>query len=265
MKWIKETAFEEINKLLTEIDNLSKVKAFSADHIRWQQRVITFFEEVFGKDSSYYRSFILLTWHREGHFLVGGISDPEGSFNPQVAIEREHHKAYLNQLDSSKGLLLAAQDELGRKNIEDVYVGKDTGPEASLIVKIINLAEHKLRKIIRKLPENEKIIQDAVESLLIGADVPYSRETDSIEYSSKTYVPDFSVQRADLAVEIKICNRDGREKEIIAEINDDILAYKTKYGNIIFVVYDIGKIRDIDRFGKNFEEQEGVIIKIVKH
>ena len=103
------------------------------------------------------------------------------------------------------------------------------------------------------------------ENLLIGADIPYSREVDSIEYSSKTYTPDFSVQKADLAIEVKLCNRSGREKEIIAEINDDILAYKTKYGNIIFVIYDLGLIRDTERFIKNFEEQEGVFIKVVKH
>jgi len=151
-----------------------------------------------------------------------------------------------------------------------VYEGKDTGPEASLIFKIlifkiINLAEYKLRKVIRDKPEREKEVQEAFENILIGADIPYSAETDSIEYSSKTYTPDFIVMRVDLAIEIKLCSRNGREKDIIAEINDDIPSYKTKYGNIFFVVYDVGFIRDIDRFMQDFEEQEGVIVRIVKH
>jgi len=265
MKWTKESAMEELNKLIEEIPSLKKVKAFSAEHVRWHQKVVSFLEEVFGKDSRYFRSFVHLSWRRDGSFLVGGPSDPLGSFNPQAAIEREHHKAYLDQLETARGLLLAAKDELERKELNEVYRGKDTGPEASLLLKIINLAEHKLRKVIRDAPRREKEIQDAFENLLIGADIPYSRETDNIEYSSKTYIPDFSIQKADLAIEVKLCDKSGREKRIIAEINDDILAYKTKYGNMIFIIYDLGLIRDVDRFIKNFEEQEGVFVKVVKH
>jgi len=265
MEWNKETAIGELDKLIEGIEDLKKVRAFSSDHVRWHQRVVSFFEEVFGKDSRYFRSFVHLSWRRDGSFLVGGVSDPKGSYNPQAAVDREHHKSYLEQLDTAKGLLLAAKDELGRKDLEEVYKGKDTGPEASLILKIINLGEYKLRKVIRQTPEKERNVQDSFESLLVGAEIPFSRETESIEYSSKTYKPDFSVSRADLAIEVKLCNREGREKEIIAEINDDILAYKTKYGNVVFVVYDLGLIRDIDRFVKNFEDQEGVVVKVVKH
>jgi len=265
MKWTKESAVEELNRLIAEIDNLKIVKAFSAEHIRWQQGVIALLEEVFGKDSRYFQSFVSLTWTRQGSIIVGGPSDPDGSFDPRGAIEKVHHKAYLEQLESARGLLLAAQDELNRKDLEEVYRGKDTGPEASLILKIINLAEYKLRKTIRIPPTLEKQIQDAYENLLIGADIPCSRETDSIEYSSKTYIPDFSIQKSDLAIEIKLCARKEREKEIIAEINDDILAYKTKYGNMVFIIYDTGFIRDIEKFVKNFEDQEGVVVKVVKH
>ena len=80
---------------------------------------------------------------------------------------------------------------------------------------------------------------------MIGADLALllKRETDSIEYSSKTYVPDFTMRKLDLAIEIKLCNREGREKEIIAELNDDILAYRIKYGNLLFLIYDVGQIR----------------------
>jgi hypothetical protein len=227
--------------------------------------VVSVFEEVFGRDSRSFSSFIRLSWRREGSFLVGGVGDLEGAYHPQAAIDREHHKAYLEQLETARGLLLAAKDELERKGLESVYQGKDTGPEASLILKVINLAEFNLRKTIRNVPTAEKEIQDAFENLLIGADIPHSRETDSIEYSSKTYTPDFSVARADLAIEVKLSNRKEREKEIIAEINDDILAYSTKYGNLIFVIYDTGFIRDVERFTKHFEDREGVVVKVVKH
>lgn len=111
-----------------------------------------------------------------------------------------------------------------------------------------------MRKVIREIPSKEKQIQDAFENLLIGADIPYSREKESIEYSSKTYVPDFTIQKIDLAVDVKLCSKEGREKEIIAEINEDILAYQTKYGNLFFIVYDLGFIRDVDRFTGAFEK-----------
>jgi REase_DpnII-MboI len=263
--WTKDSALKELDRLISEIDRLRRGVAYSSEHVRWDQTVVALLEEVFGRKSRAFVSFAQLTWRQTGSFLVGGVGDPEGSFNPQAAIERQHHKAYLKQLEAAHGLLLAAKDELERKGLEGVYQGKDTGPEASAVLKVINLAEHKLRKTIRDVPKLEKEVQDAFENLLIGADIPYSRETERIEYSSKTYIPDLSIARADLATEIKLCNTKEREKEIIAEINDDILAYGTKYGNMIFVVYDTGFIRDVERFATHFENNEGVVVRVVKH
>lgn len=67
-----------------------------------------------------------------------------------------------------------------------------------------------------------------------------------------------------MAIEMKLCGRTDREKEIIPEINDDILAYKQKYRNQIFVIYDIGIIRDVEQFSSHFEENEGVLVRVVK-
>jgi hypothetical protein len=155
---------------------------------------------------------------------------------------------------------LAASDQLARKDLELVYEGKGTGPESSSIIRVLNLAS-KVRKLIRDRPEQEKAFED----LLVGADLAYSREAQRIEYSSKTYVPDFTIRKLDLAIEIKLCNRESREKEIIAEINDDILAYRNEYGNLLFVVYDLGLIRDTDRFTASFEQHQNVIVRVVKH
>lgn len=58
---------------------------------------------------------------------------------------------------------------------------------------------------------------------------------------------------------------EGRKK-IIAEINDDIVAYKTAYSNLIFVVYDSGGvIRNSDEFKGSIEKQESVVVKVIKH
>lgn len=263
--WTKETALSELETLIKEIDNLFTQHKYSADHMRWVAKTLAFLEEVFGRNSRYYLTFASFPWSETGSILVGGPTDPEGSWNPQAALEKRDQAAYLRQVESAKGLLQAAADHLKRSNITSVYEGKDTVPESSAIIRIINIAERKLRKVVRRKPNSEKEIQDAFEDLLIGADIPYSRERERIEYSSKTYTPDFTIQKIDLVIDIKLCAREGREKQIIAEINDYILAYQTKYGNLVFVVYDVGFIRDIDRFKDAFEKNQNVIVKVVKH
>lgn len=264
-QWTKESAIKEIRALAAETQALATQSRYSADHTKWIANVLAVLEEVFGRESRYFLTFASLSWSQEGEFIIGGIRDPEGSLNPQAAIERRHHQAFLRQLETARGLLLGAAEYLGKRDLETVYEGKDTPPESSSLVRILNLAEHKLRKVIHDKPEKEKKIQDAFESLLIGAELSFSRESDSIEYSSKSYTPDFTMPKIDLAIDIKLCNRDGREKEIIAEINDDIMAYQTKYGNLLFVIYDIGFIRDIERFADSFEKQRNVIVRVVKH
>ena len=263
-KWTKESASAELRSLIDEIPDLMKQRGHCAEHTRWVARTLRALEQVFGQKSRYYLSFAYLKWSESGSFLVGGPGDPEGSWNPQAAIDRRHQEAYVHDLDAAKGFLMAALDDLERSGIDGEYEGKDTGPESSGLVKILALLERKLRKVIRATPTREKAVQDALESLLVGADIPYGRETVSIEYSSKTYIPDFVFQPLDLVVEVKLCSRAEREKEIIAEINDDILAYCTKYGNQVFVVYDVGHIRDVDRFCSAFESQDGVLVRVVK-
>ena len=111
--------------------------------------------------------------------------------------------------------------------------------------------------------DQEKEIQDQFENLLIGADIDFEREGPHIDYSSKAYIPDFSFNSIDLAVEIKLCKTE--EKTFIQQINDDILAYKTKFNNLLFIIYDLGVIRDVDTFKQSFEETENVIVHVIKH
>lgn len=261
----KETALKELSDLINEIPNLTSQKRFSADHTRWIARTTTLLEEVFGENSKYYLTFTDYRWYETGSFVIGGVAHKDEVRDPQMAIERKHQKAYLAQLESAKGLLQAAQDHLEKSDLSHVFEGKSVSQEASAIFRIIDIGERKLRKVFRNKPQNEKEVQNSFEDLLIGADVHYSRESETIEYSSKTYIPDFIIKDINLAVELKFCGKDTREKEIIAEINDDILAYLTKYENILFLIYDLGFIRDIDRFIDTFESNKNVFVRVIKH
>ncbi len=262
----KKTALKQFKSVIDRIESLKKVEAFSGEHTKWLAITTDLLENIFGKDSRYFRTFIAFTWRQTGQFIIGGPSDRVGSTNPQMAIDREHHKAYLNQLDSAKGLIEAAYAIVeNTKDINALNKKKDKLEASNLTIRTVNLAEKSLRKVLRDIPTNEKIVQDAFENLLIGAEIPYSREAENIEYSSKTYIPDFVIKDIQLPVEIKLCNRKGREKELIAEINDDILAYQKKYKSIFFIIYDLGIIRDVDKFSNEFIENQNIILSIVKN
>jgi prolyl oligopeptidase PreP (S9A serine peptidase family) len=264
-KWSDESAKAELRGLIEEIKDLKQRQRSCAEHTRWVLRTLQFLEQVFGRDSRFYLSFAHLRWSKQGEFIVGGPGDPEGSFNPQAAIDRLHQRAYLRDLEAARGFLMAALDELERVGIDAVYEARDAGPEPKSQIRVLNLIERQLRKAIRKTPEEEKDVQDILENLLIGAEIPYLREQVSIPFSSKTYKPDFVLDGLDLVIEVKLCGRPRREKDIIAEINDDIAAYSQEYGSQIFVVYDVGQIRDADTFIEPFEKQEGVIVRVIKH
>ena len=261
--WTLTSALSSLDNLIAESHRVRNSGRNSAQHARWQANVLSCLEDVFGRDSHYYNTFVHYTWAANG-FMI----DPcelQYDVPLQDVIDRKHHEGFVRQLEHAKGILQAAHDELNRKGLECVYRGKNTGPEASDILEVIDIVERKLRKAVRSAPRDEKDVQDHVEVLLIGRGIPYSRERDRIEYSSKTYIPDFTMPRLDLALEVKLCNTPSREKQFIAEINDDILAYKTKYGNVIFVVYDCGHIVDVDRFQTSFEGNAGVRVCVVKH
>lgn len=259
--WTKDTALQELLRLVTEITTLGEGRPYSGQHTYWLLATSRFLEEVFGRASTYYRTFVNIQWVYRGSAPVHYSE----AFRPDLVQERYDMPVYFKALDTVSGVLIAAGEDLDRRGLEAVYEGKDTGPEASLILKIINLAESKLRKTLRTPPMREREVQDAFENLLLGAGIEYSREKETIEYSSKKYIPDFTVPKADLAVELKLSTDPKHEKEFIAQINDDLIAYRTKYGNIFFVVYDCGFIRDVDLFAASFESHGAVYVRVIKH
>lgn len=130
---------------------------------------------------------------------------------------------------------------------------------------ISNFIRSKLRASVFSIPSKETDVQNAIESLLIGRDmvkgIDYDRETGKFEFSGKEYIPDFILPKMDLCLEVKLL-REGKRSRIIDEINADITAYSTKYERLLFVVYDLGVIRDEAEFRRDIENA-GASIKVV--
>jgi len=132
-----------------------------------------------------------------------------------------------------------------------------------------NFFHSNLRKAIAQKPKNEKEIQNVMEHLLIGRGlqkgIDYDRETGRVKASGKESVPDFIFPKFNLALEVKLVKDERKRKTIVDEISADIVAYSKKYSSIIFVIYDLGFIRDDVEFKKDIESQDGVDVIIVKH
>ncbi len=140
---------------------------------------------------------------------------------------------------------------------------------ADEITNLRNFFQASLRKVVFRSPEKEIDVQDAIEQLLIGRGlakgVDYDRETGRVKVSIKEVVPDFIFPRLGLALEVKLSKDKERSRAIVDEINADIQAYSKKYPFLLFVIYDLGTIRDEVEFKQNLEVADDIFVTIVKH
>ena len=126
-----------------------------------------------------------------------------------------------------------------------------------------------LRRTVFTTPDKEVEIQNAIEGLLIGKGMAkgtdYDRETGRVKTSGKESVPDFTFLRLKLCLEVKLSKSVDKLKAIIDEINADIRAYSKIYERQIYIVYDLGTIRDEAEFKRDLEDAIGVSVLIIKH
>lgn len=132
-----------------------------------------------------------------------------------------------------------------------------------------NFIKEKLRATFFDKPSKEKEVQDNIERLFLGRGlkngIDYGRETGAVKYSDKEFVPDFTVPKLNLCIEVKLL-KDYKSKAVIDQINADIVAYGTKYDHIFFVIYDLGGIREEAVFKSDIEKaRDGTKVIIVKH
>lgn len=169
---------------------------------------------------------------------------------------------------ASRAFLVAMKTEVERDPAAILRV-PPSGPRPAHplgdIIKVVDLLKRRLPRAFRGRPETERDVQNGFETLLAGAGVAYERESDSIVHSSRTWAPDFTFPDLQTALELKLCHGPDREKEILAEIHDEILVYRTRYPHIVIGVYDLGFIREPDRFLGAFQSHEGVWVRVIKH
>lgn len=136
-------------------------------------------------------------------------------------------------------------------------------------VNLENFLKNRLRSSLFKRPEKEIEVQNAIESLFIGKGwskgIDYDRETGKIVFSGREYIPDFIIPNLNLCIEVKLL-KEERKSKIIEEINADITAYSKQYKRQIYLIYDLGVIRDEIEFRRDIENaKEGTKVLVVKH
>jgi len=146
-----------------------------------------------------------------------------------------------------------------------VFLEEKLGKSEEIVKNLLGVLGSKLRPTFRELPKSEGEVQEKVDTVLNVSNFSYLREQVTIPFSSKYFKPDFTFENENTVLEVKFCGRTNREKELIDEINGDIKAYKTKYKKLIFLVYDLGFIRDVDKFKQDIHNDTDIYIEVIKH
>lgn len=144
------------------------------------------------------------------------------------------------------------------------YLKTKLGTKAKEHEQIIDMINANLRASIYQDPSNEREVQDTLEIIFRARTLDYRREKDTVPFSTKRYIPDFTFNAIGLAVEVKLCKDSNREKQMIDEIGADITGYADRYDRIIFVIYDLGFIRDVQQFCADIEKRGNVHVLVIK-
>lgn len=207
--------------------------------------------------------------HRYNYETVNGINmgnylDPfdnlfmfENSLRSieNIIAEGDFQSNILNQIEQAIGVYEYVQSESSLVTLNS--------KEA---IDIESAIERALRPTFRNnQPKSEKEVQDAIENILNALGVDFTRDREVTSVAGKAFKPDFIVGKIDLAVEVKLAKDGHGIAKIQEEINADISAYRTKWKNLLFVIYDLGVINDPYQFRKDNIKLFGVSVIIIKH
>jgi hypothetical protein len=180
----------------------------------------------------------------------------------------------IDNMPGSTDTIAMVQQELfeavrANLHILKAYLTDRVGLRVDRVIELADFLQANLRRGMLRTPERERDVQDAIEVLLIGHGLEkgtdYDREVGRVKVSSKEVIPDFVLAPLKLAVEVKLLKDASAAARVVDEINADILSYGKTYESIVFVVYDLGTVRDELEFRRDLESTSGVRVVVVKH
>ena len=189
------------------------------------------------------------------------------------------HNIPIGHYDMSKIRAPANTLAMEQKNIFDsvytnlsiikAYLENELGVKNDEATSLKDFFQANLRRAVQREPTNEKQVQDVVEALLIGRGlikgIDYDREVGRVKVSIKEVVPDFILHKLNMAIEVKLSKDKAKSKAIVDEINADIQAYAKRYSRLLFIIYDMGSIRDETEFKQDLENSQNTSVIVVKH
>lgn len=113
-------------------------------------------------------------------------------------------------------------------------------------------------------PGKEKDVQDAIEAILTAIGVSFTRDKEAVEVGGKSYKPDFAIKGEGMAIEVKLAKDGHGASKIQEQISADIHGYQRKWPRVLFVIYDLGTIKDPEKMRLDNEKTRGVFVEIVK-
>ena len=113
-------------------------------------------------------------------------------------------------------------------------------------------------------PDSEKEVQHYVDVILCASGYHFIREGPTFFFSLKGFRPDYTVGPGDLVIEVKLCRGPKDVSRVVEEMSADIKPYLKKHSSILFLVFDLGGIYDVDKFREDFEAERNVRVAVVK-
>lgn len=171
---------------------------------------------------------------------------------------------YLESIDrEAKGVsseIILAQ--LDKQDFEKRYSYKSYDNE--FVQNLCLYIDNKLRAFFpRDRPQQEQEVEDEIEKLLIARNYEYVRQGISFAFASKVYRPDIVFKGESTVLEVKLCKSPKRERQIIDGIGSDIVAYKSRFDHMVFVVYDLGVIRNPLMFKSDIESNNSNTLVLI--
>ena len=183
--------------------------------------------------------------HKVEHLLKGLYGS---SYQEIIELEVSENK--------KQGIYTAINPEYLSKRLSYMYVAE--------------LIEERFRTQFPKLPpSDEKEVQDHLQMFFDAQGykrgLDYVRERGRVLFSIKEYVPDFALVQSKTVIEVKLLKDGSKKSRMIEEMNADYSAYTKEYNNIIYLVYDLGFISNVEEFKRDFEAKGNVKVVIIKH